>query len=132
MKIVHFDLKPDNLLLEAPLVPRAGLGVPAVKVADFGLSKHKWKSYVSGVRDLRCAAGHCRECRRVRMLACVGTVMCFGGCCVWMFCFWQDGRFFAVGDMVCKVTTRLYRNCQGRPPAQLNVLPTVGGGGVSV
>ena len=54
MKIVHFDLKPDNLLLEAPLVPRAGLGVPAVKVADFGLSKHKWKSYVSGVRDLRC------------------------------------------------------------------------------
>ena len=55
MKIVHFDLKPDNLLLEAPLVPGAGLGVPSVKVADFGLSKHKWKSYVSGVRDLRCA-----------------------------------------------------------------------------
>ena len=57
MKIVHFDLKPDNLLLEAPLVPGAGLGVPSVKVADFGLSKHKWKSYVSGVRDLRCAPG---------------------------------------------------------------------------
>jgi len=57
MKIVHFDLKPDNLLLDAPLVPGAGLGVPAVKVADFGLSKHKWKNYVSGVRDLRCAAG---------------------------------------------------------------------------
>jgi len=56
MKIVHFDLKPDNLLLDAPLVPGAGLGVPAVKVADFGLSKHKWKNYVSGVRDLRCAA----------------------------------------------------------------------------
>ncbi|KAK9826720.1 hypothetical protein WJX81_001147 [Elliptochloris bilobata] len=53
MKIVHFDLKPDNLLLEAPLVPGAGLGVPSVKVADFGLSKHKRKSYVSGVRDLR-------------------------------------------------------------------------------
>ena len=53
MKIVHFDLKPDNLLLDGPLVLHPGYAAPAVKVADFGLSKHKWNSYVSGVRDLR-------------------------------------------------------------------------------
>ncbi len=79
MKIVHFDLKPDNLLLEAPLVPRAGLGVPAVKVADFGLSKHKWKSYVSGVRDLRCD-GQALLGMQESLHACLGTCVCFGGC----------------------------------------------------
>ncbi|KAK9829327.1 hypothetical protein WJX72_005201 [[Myrmecia] bisecta] len=51
MKIVHFDLKPDNLLLDGVLC--ANFAAPTMKVADFGLSKHKWKSYVSGVRDLR-------------------------------------------------------------------------------
>ena len=56
MKIVHFDLKPDNLLLDGPLVLHPGYAAPAVKVADFGLSKHKWNSYVSGVRDLRWGA----------------------------------------------------------------------------
>ena len=29
MKIVHFDLKPDNLLLEAPLVPGRAWACPA-------------------------------------------------------------------------------------------------------
>lgn len=47
VKVVHFDLKPDNLLID-------GDG-PAmvVKVADFGLSKHKFTAYVSTCRDLR-------------------------------------------------------------------------------
>ena len=48
---VHFDLKPDNLLLDTAIVE--GAPTPSVKVADFGLSKQKWKKYVSGVRDLR-------------------------------------------------------------------------------
>ena len=49
MRIVHFDLKPDNLLLDTP-----SHGI-TVKVADFGLHKHKkeHRSYVSGVHDLR-------------------------------------------------------------------------------
>ncbi|KAK9788455.1 hypothetical protein WJX73_009181 [Symbiochloris irregularis] len=53
--VVHFDLKPDNILLDAPLTSQGLLGLqsPCVKVADFGLSKEKRQSYVSGVRDLR-------------------------------------------------------------------------------
>ncbi|GIL83714.1 hypothetical protein Vretifemale_12455 [Volvox reticuliferus] len=44
--VVHFDLKPDNLLVD-------GEGDSMViKVADFGLSKHKLSNYVS-CRDLR-------------------------------------------------------------------------------
>ncbi|KAG2446367.1 hypothetical protein HXX76_000953 [Chlamydomonas incerta] len=44
--VVHFDLKPDNLLVD-------GEGDSMViKVADFGLSKHKLSSHVS-CRDLR-------------------------------------------------------------------------------
>lgn len=53
MNIVHFDLKPDNLLLDRQLIP--GHETPGVKVADFGLSKQKFSKYVSGVRDLRWA-----------------------------------------------------------------------------
>lgn len=53
MNIVHFDLKPDNLLLDRPLC--LGYETPRVKVADFGLSKQKFRKYVSGVRDLRFA-----------------------------------------------------------------------------
>ncbi|KAF6261967.1 kinase-like protein, partial [Scenedesmus sp. NREL 46B-D3] len=61
LRIVHFDLKPDNLLLDAPpAVVRAAAGAdleepaPVVKVADFGLSKHKLNStYVSSCKDLR-------------------------------------------------------------------------------
>lgn len=49
MRIVHFDLKPDNLLLE-----HSATGV-TVKVADFGLHKHKRgnDSFVSDILDLR-------------------------------------------------------------------------------
>lgn len=54
-QVVHFDLKPDNLLLDGPLISHPGYAAPSVKVADFGLSKHKWSNYVSGVRDLRWA-----------------------------------------------------------------------------
>ncbi len=44
--VVHFDLKPDNLLVD-------GEGdTMVIKVADFGLSKHKLHSHVS-CRDLR-------------------------------------------------------------------------------
>lgn len=49
MKIVHFDLKPDNLLLDGPIIlGQPDVSAPALKVADFGLSKHKWSAYVSG------------------------------------------------------------------------------------
>lgn len=73
--MVHFDLKPDNLLLDAtpaalaaaasgqlasPASPTSeAAGVPrsswsaAVKVSDFGLSKFKFTQYVSTCRDLR-------------------------------------------------------------------------------
>ncbi len=59
MHVVHFDLKPDNLLLDGPLILGGYAGahpVPMLKVADFGLSKHKWSNYVSGVKDLRCCS----------------------------------------------------------------------------
>lgn len=53
MSVVHFDLKPDNLLLDGKLHLYEGT-VPSLKVADFGLSKQKWgREFVSGVRDLR-------------------------------------------------------------------------------
>lgn len=53
MGVVHFDLKPDNLLLDGKMHDYMG-NLPSLKVADFGLSKHKWgKEFVSGVRDLR-------------------------------------------------------------------------------
>ena len=54
MSIVHFDLKPDNLLLDGKLQQGCDGCVPSLKVADFGLSKQKWgREFVSGVRDLR-------------------------------------------------------------------------------
>ena len=49
LRVVHFDLKPDNLLVDGDLSSANA----AVKVADFGLSKHKYTSYVTGCRDLR-------------------------------------------------------------------------------
>jgi serine/threonine protein kinase len=81
-QVVHFDLKPDNLLLDGPLLTYPGYAAPSVKVADFGLSKHKWSNYVSGVRDLRCAPACCpsswRCCQLVEMRsACSsGAVVC--------------------------------------------------------
>jgi serine/threonine protein kinase len=61
MSVVHFDLKPDNLLLEHGHLHRPSVfwdaqtewEMPTLKVADFGLSKHKPKHYVSDVKDLR-------------------------------------------------------------------------------
>ncbi|KXZ47269.1 hypothetical protein GPECTOR_36g121 [Gonium pectorale] len=44
--VVHFDLKPDNLLVDGEA------DTMVIKVADFGLSKHKLSNYVS-CRDLR-------------------------------------------------------------------------------
>lgn len=58
MEVVHFDLKPDNLLVDGDLSPG---GTPVVKVADFGLSKHKWDSYVSGVTELRWVSKACQQ-----------------------------------------------------------------------
>lgn len=46
LRIVHFDLKPDNLLVDGDLN-----SANAVKVADFGLSKHKYAAYVSNCRS---------------------------------------------------------------------------------
>lgn len=43
-KVVHFDVKPDNLLVDDK---------GAVKVADFGLSIIKYNTFCSGVQDLR-------------------------------------------------------------------------------
>ncbi len=54
MNVVHFDLKPENLLLDGPLKPLdPKYPVPVVKVADFGLSKHKLKHHVPDVLNLR-------------------------------------------------------------------------------
>lgn len=49
MSIVHFDLKPDNLLVDGDWAT----GAITVKVADFGLSKQRTYSHVSGMSDLR-------------------------------------------------------------------------------
>ena len=43
--IVHFDLKPENLLLEYPL---GDTFIPVLKVADFGLSKYKVDNFAGG------------------------------------------------------------------------------------
>jgi serine/threonine protein kinase len=48
MRIVHFDLKPDNLLLDGSW--ETGY---TVKVADFGLSKQRINLFVSNVHDFR-------------------------------------------------------------------------------
>ena len=54
MNVVHFDLKPENLLLDTPLnLLDPNYPVPVVKVADFGLSKHKLKHHVPDVLNLR-------------------------------------------------------------------------------
>ena len=49
--IVHFDLKPENLLLDYPL-GRSNI-TPGIKVADFGLSKYKVDNYASTDSGLR-------------------------------------------------------------------------------
>ncbi|GAB4816617.1 hypothetical protein N2152v2_003663 [Parachlorella kessleri] len=49
-KVVHFDVKPDNLLVDGDFFLGA---CPVVKVADFGLSKHKYNTFCSNVHDLR-------------------------------------------------------------------------------
>lgn len=69
--LIHYDLKPDNLLLEHanvfPLHPCPhDWEMPALKVADFGLSKKRTATaqYAEGVNDLRCAArARCERCR---------------------------------------------------------------------
>jgi serine/threonine protein kinase len=61
-KVVHFDVKPDNLLLDGPpALPSliaggaaaAAAPMPGVKVADFGLSMVKYNTFCSNVQDLR-------------------------------------------------------------------------------
>jgi hypothetical protein len=44
------DLKPDNLLLDAP--PHPDATAPVVKVADFGLARHRWTSYVPSLASI--------------------------------------------------------------------------------
>lgn len=54
MNMVHFDVKPENLLLDGPLmVYDPTFPVPMVKVADFGLSKYKLRNHVPDVLNLR-------------------------------------------------------------------------------
>ncbi|KAL4860150.1 putative serine/threonine-protein kinase SIS8 [Chlorella vulgaris] len=50
LKVVHFDVKPDNLLVDGDWLSEGG---PVCKVADFGLSKHKYNTFCSNVHDLR-------------------------------------------------------------------------------
>ena len=52
MQIIHFDVKPDNLLVDGDAASH-GAGPLAVKVADFGLSKHCYGTFCSNVHDLR-------------------------------------------------------------------------------
>ena len=49
-KIVHFDVKPDNLLVDGDWSTPDG---PVLKVADFGLSVVKANTFCSDVHDLR-------------------------------------------------------------------------------
>lgn len=50
-KVVHFDVKPDNLLVDGDWnSPGPG---PVIKVADFGLSVVKYNTFCSNVQDLR-------------------------------------------------------------------------------
>ena len=50
-RLVHLDLKPDNLLLDGP--PHPDAAAPVVKVADFGLARHRWASpYVPGLASI--------------------------------------------------------------------------------
>jgi serine/threonine protein kinase len=49
--VVHFDLKSANLLVGF------SNGAPIAKVADFGLSKQKNRTYVTGERVGNCRAG---------------------------------------------------------------------------
>lgn len=49
-KIVHFDIKPDNLLVDGDWASGGG---PTLKVADFGLSVVKANTFCSDVHDLR-------------------------------------------------------------------------------
>lgn len=94
MKIVHFDLKPDNLLLDGPiLLGQPDAPTPSLKVADFGLSKHKWSAYVSGVRDLRSVGAFyrcvdlCRQALRLHVL--VYTLLFLAGRPHWCACEWR-------------------------------------------
>jgi hypothetical protein len=49
-KVVHFDVKPDNLLVDGGWSTPGG---PSLKVADFGLSVVKANTFCSNVHDLR-------------------------------------------------------------------------------
>lgn len=49
-KVVHFDIKPDNLLVDGDWTSAGG---PTLKVADFGLSVVKANTFCSDVHDLR-------------------------------------------------------------------------------
>lgn len=51
--LIHFDLKPENLLLDYPLGHGRHSITPGIKVADFGLSKYKVDDYASAETGLR-------------------------------------------------------------------------------
>ena len=49
MGVVHYDLKPDNILVDVHI--NRGATTPDVKLADFGLAE--WRQHGLGVQGMR-------------------------------------------------------------------------------